>query len=459
MEQPQQRLFSNKQLWMLIIPLILENNLGILVGMVDGIMVSSVGEAAISAVSLVANISRVILYLFSALAAGGAIVTSQFLGAKCKEDARHSAGQLMTMAVGVSVVLSGLLLIFRRQILLLFFGQIEADVLEAAVVYFSYSAYSYPFLALYNGCAAIMRTRGNSKVSLYVSLLRNVVNVAGNALCIYGLKMGVEGVAIPTAISRVVGAVVMLAIVMRSDPSLRPRMEDIFHIQPKLMGRMLRVGLPTAFESSAFQLGKVLTLGMISGFGTYQIAANSTANALTGFVVTCVASVRTASMTVIGQCVGARDETQLNYYFRKLFTIAYAIHGVVALLFLIFRYQLLGLYQNLSPETVELAAKLLSIHLCSAIFLYPVAFFIASPLRAVNDSSFPMILTIVTMVIFRLGLGRILCVELEWGAVGVWVAMVVDWAVRGICLVTRWRSGVWKKKCNLTPLPQAKAQN
>jgi len=459
MEQPRQRLFSNKQLFMLIIPLLLENNLAILVGMVDGIMVSSVGEAAISAVSLVTNISRVILYLFSALAAGGAIVTSQFLGAKRTEDARHSAGQLVTMAVGVSIVLSGLLLIFCRQLLTLFFGQIEADVMEAAVVYFSYSTYSYPFLALYNGCAAIMRSRGNSKVALYVSLLRNVVNIAGNALCIYGLGMGVEGVAIPTAISRLVGALVMLAIVLRSGQSLRPRLEDFLRIDPKLMGRMLRVGLPTALESSAFQMGKVLTLGMISGFGTYQIAANSTANALIGFVVTCVASVRTASMTVIGQCVGARDEEQLRYYFRKLFTIAYAIHGVVALLFLLFRYQLLGLYQNLSPDTVELAANLMCIHLGSAIALYPVAFFIASPLRAVNDSAFPMLVTIASMTVFRLALAQILCVELEWGAVGVWVAMIVDWVCRAICLVARWRSGVWKKKCDLTPVPQTKPTN
>ena len=456
MEQPRQRLFSNKQLFALIIPLILENNLAILVGMVDGIMVSSVGEAAISAVSLVGNISRVILYLFSALAAGGAIVTSQFVGAKRLEDARHSAGQLVTMAVGVAAIMTAICIPFSRQILSLFFGHVDAEVMDAAVTYFFYCALSYPFLGLYNGCAAIMRSRGNSKVALYVSLLRNVINIAGNALCIFGLGMGVEGVAIPTAISRVVGSLVMLLIVLKNGQSLRPRISDFIRIDPKLMGRMLKVGLPTAFESSAFQLGRVLTLSMISGFGTYQIAANSTANALIGFVVTSMASVRTASMTVIGQSVGAKDEEQVHYYFKKLLKLAYIIHGVMAALFLIFRYPLLGLYQNLSPQTVELASKLMCIHLGCAIFLYPIAFFIASPLRAVNDSAFPMIVTIASMIVFRLTLARILCVELEWGAVGVWWAMIVDWVCRAICLVTRWRSGAWKKKCDLAPAPQAK---
>ena len=223
MELPRQQLFSNKKLVALILPLFLEQMLGTLVGMVDGIMVSSVGESAISAVSLVGNISAVMLNLFAALATGGSIVTSQLIGAGRKEDSRRSAGQVITMTVAVSAMLGLGCLLFSRPLLHLVFSDVEKQVMDDSVTYFFYDALSYPFLALCSAGAAIMRANGNSKVTFYVSMLRNAVNVAGNAICIYGLKMGVEGVAIPTALCRVVGAVAIMLVVMSKKQPLRPR--------------------------------------------------------------------------------------------------------------------------------------------------------------------------------------------------------------------------------------------
>ena len=321
--------------------------------------------------------------------------------------------------------------------------------MQASMTYFAYNALSFPFLAVCSAGAAVLRANGNSKVSFYVSLLRNAVNIGGNAICIYGLGMGVEGVAIPTALCRVVGAVVVMLVVMDKKQPIRPDWKDIFHISPRLMGRMARVGLPTALESSLFQLGRVFTLSMISSFGTYQIAANSTACALTNFSIIAITTTRIASLTVIGQCVGAHDDGQIKLNFRKLMIISYIAHAVFAIATVIFRIPLIHLYKKLEPKTVELTAELLCIHLIPAIFLYPLSFFITGPLRAGNDSAFPMWVSILSMAIFRLSLAQILCVELEMGAPGVWYAMLVDWVCRSICFTWRWYSGAWKKKCGL----------
>lgn len=458
MEQPRQRLFTTKSLILLLIPIIAEQMLTTLVGMVDGIMVSSVGEVAISAVSLVNNISGVMINLLTALTVGGSIVTSQLIGARKEREACRSAGQIITMSIGVSALLSAVCLILNRSLLRLFFGNVETAVLDDAVVYFAYNAISYPFLALCSAGGAIMRAKGNSRTMFYISLIRNAINIVGNAICINVLEMGVEGVAIPTALSRLIGAVITMVIVMRKDQPLRPSVSDIIHVNPKLMGKMLRVGLPTGIENSLFQLGRVMTLSMISSFGTVQIAANSTANALTGVVITITTAIRTGSMNIIGQCVGAQDEKQIKENYKKLTLMCYIANGTASVMMILLRNTLVGLYTGLSPEAAKLAAELMCICLGFGIPLYPLSFLTTGPLRATNDSAFPMWVSILSMVIFRLTLAQILCMELGWGAKGVWYAMVVDWVCRSICFTWRWHSGVWKKKCNLYKAAPVSAQ-
>lgn len=451
MEQPRRCLFTTRSLILLVLPIIAEQLLAQLVGMVDGIMVSSVGEVAISAVSLVTNFSGVMINLLAALCSGGCIVTSQFIGAGKETQARRSAGQVITMAVLVSTALCTACLIFNRQLLSLFFGSVEEAVLDDAVIYFIYDALSYPFLAVCSAGGAIMRSKGNTKVMFYISILRNIVNIVGNALCIFVLKMGVAGVAIPTALSRVVGAGVTMLIVMRKDQTLRPSFSDILHINRKLMGKMLRVGLPTAVENSLFQLGRLMTLSMISGFGTVQIAANSTANALVGLVVTFSTAMRLGAMTVIGQCVGAQDEKQIRVNHNKFMIMGYISIGIAGSTLLLLRHQAVGLYTGLSPEAAQLATDLIRTHMIASLFLYTPSFLITASLRAANDGAFSMWVSILSMAFFRLTLAQILCVNLGWGAMGVWYAMIVDWICRSTCFVWRWYGGAWKKKCGLAP--------
>jgi len=464
MTQSEKPLFSNRRLFTIILPLLLEQYLAILVGMADTVMVSSVGEHAVSGVSLVNNISAVMLNLFTALAAGGGIVTSQFLGAKRSDDAQRSTGQVITMSLGISLIIMSLCLVFSKPLLKLFFGGITEKTMNAASTYFFYNALSFPFLALYSAFSAILRADGNTKTAFYVSMLRNVTNIGGNALCVYGLKMGVAGVAIPTAFSRLVGAACMAFAVSKGHYPLRPRATDIIRINPKLMGRMLKVGLPTAVENSIFQLGRVITLSMITmvpvaaGLAPdYQTAANSTAGTLSNFTVATITALSVAGMTVVGQCIGAQDFRQTQKNVKKLLFLGYAGQIVMNTFLLIFRYPLIHIFQNLSEETIELSADLLCIHLPCAMLIYPLAFLLPSFLRAASDSAFPMYASIASMAIFRLSLAWVLCVNLGWGAKGVWWAMIADWLCRSILFSARWLSGAWKKKFKLDDKKEGKS--
>ncbi len=444
MEVKQERLFTNGQLLTLFWPLIIETALAVLVGMADTVMVSSVGEAAISGVSLVDMINMLIFTVFSALATGGSVITSQRLGAKEPEQAAQSAGQLVSLSAVLGVAVMAFCLACSRGMLRLLFGSIEEDVMAAALLYFVITALSYPFLALYNAGAAIFRSVGNSAVSMRVSVLVNLINFCGNAFCIFVLHRGVEGVAIPTLLSRVVGAAVMLSLCARQDAPLRITASSVFHWQGAMIRRILYIGIPSALENSLFQLGRVLVVSMISLHGTVHISANAVANNLDGMGCIIGNAMCLAMITVVGRCIGAGDPDQAVYYTKKIILWDYLAQGTSNLLILIFLNPLLGVY-TLSDETRQLAWLLVMIHAGMGILLWPVGFVLPNALRAANDVRFTMTASVVSMAVWRIGFSYILCVRLGWGAVGVWVAMLLDWVCRTICFVSRFATGAWRR--------------
>ncbi|MGM9660127.1 MAG: MATE family efflux transporter [Faecousia sp.] len=440
------RLFSNQRLVRLIIPLVIEQGLTILVGMCDGVMVSSVGEAAISGVSLVDMINAVILVLFAALATGGAVVTSQLLGARQQEKARQSAGQLVVMAGGLGVAAMALCLIFARGLLRLFFGSIDQAVMDAGLIYLRITALSFPFIALYNAGAAIFRSTGNSKVSMQVSLLMNAINVAGNALCIFVLKMGVAGVAVPTLVSRAVAAVLILALASDRKQELYLERKALHPIDHKMMGKILGIGIPSACENSFFQFGRLIVVSMIALFGTTQTSANAVANTLDSVGIVIGQAMGLAMVTVVGQSVGAGDKEQACYYVKKLMLWSYLLLGICNALIILFVNQLIGLYSSLTPETVALTRTLVWTHASFAIILWSASFVLPNALRAANDVKFTMWVGIGSMVMFRILGSWILCVHLGWGAIGVWIAMILDWVCRVSFFLARTLSGKWLAK-------------
>ena len=438
------RLFSGRDLKRLIAPLIIEQILAVLVGMADVVMVSSAGEAAVSGVSLVDMVNVLLINIFAALATGGAVVASQFLGAGRRDRACQSANQLVAVTACIALAIMGLVLALKGPLLRLLFGSIDQDVMDSALLYLEISAYAYPFIACYNACAALFRSMNNSRMTMVVSAGMNILNIAGNALCIYGLGMGVAGVALPSLVSRALAAVVMLLLLSRKSSVIFIRLREIFQVDWQMIRRILYIGIPSALENSMFQLGRVLVVSIISGFGTVQIAANTVANNLDALGCIPGQAMNLAMITVVGQCVGAGDYSQAVYYTKKLLKWTYAIMALVCGGILISMPLLMGLY-NLSDETRALASTLVWIHNGIAILLWPASFTLPNAMRAANDVRFTMATSIFSMWMFRILFSWIFGGMLQWGAVGVWVAMVLDWIFRTALNIWRFRSGKWQK--------------
>ena len=441
------RLFSKKDLRKLIIPLILEQTLAITVGMADTMMISSAGEAAVSGVSLVDMFNNLIISVLAALATGGAVVTSQCIGAGRREEACRSARQLVFTEAAITIGISVLVLLFHRQILGLFFGQIEADVMQNAIIYLIISVFSFPLLAVYDSCAALYRSMGNAQITLKISLLMNVINVVGNAIGVYVLKLGVAGVAIQSLVSRGVAGVVLFTLLHNPD-NLVFLTRGKFKVDATIVKRILFIGIPSGIENGIFQLGRVLVVSIIAAFGTSQIAANGVANSLDSMGCIVGQAMSLAMITVIGRCVGAGEEGQVRYYTKKLLGETYFYTAVINSIILLLLPWILQIY-GLGEETTRLSYILVMIHDGMAIFLWPASFVLPNMHRDCNDLKYTMVVSIFSMITFRIGFSYVFGVHMGWMAVGVWAAMVIDWVFRVLCFVGRYLAGTWRKKCGL----------
>ena len=436
-------LFSNRELANLIGPLVIEQLLAVFVGMADSIMVANVGEAAVSGVSLVDNIMILIINIFAALATGGAVVAGQYIGRKDEKSACKAATQLAWF-VSLSAVAIMILVYFGKDIILnQVFGHITAEVKGHADIYLLIVTASIPFIALYNGGAAIFRAMGNSQVSMRVSLLMNAINVTGNAILVFGLRIGTAGVAIPTLISRMAAAIVITVLLCNQTRILHIERTLKIRFDGRMIRKILAIGVPNGLENSMFQLGKILVLSLVSTFGTYAIAANAVSNAIALFQILPGMAISLAITTVISQCVGANDYEQVRYYLKKLLAIIYvAMVGTVALIFL--ALPLILKAYNLSDQTAAAATNIIHFHGISAMIIWPLSFALPAAYRAAGDAKACMYTSIVSMWIFRIGFSYLVGKYMGLGVFGVWVAMVIDWVVRAICFIIRYFNGKWK---------------
>lgn len=447
-------MFSKKDLQKLIIPLIIEQLLGISVGMFDTIMISSLGESAVSGVSLVDMLNVLMINIFAALATGGAVICAYELGkikklmeqdTSVKNDfpgARSAAKQLLIVLLIASILVAGLALFFRVGLLRLCFGAIEDDVMANALTYFVISAISYPFIAIYNGLAALFRTMGNSKITMIASFFMNLLNICGNALFIYVFNWGVAGAAWSTTISRFLGMLLLFVIISNKNHEIYINLREKFRLDFHVMKKILGIGIPGSLENSVFQLGRILVISMIAGFGTAQVAANAVANNLDSLGCIPGQALGLAVVTVVGQCIGAGDYDSARQYEQKLLKFAYLSMAVVNILILVSLPLSLKLY-NLTKETLELAAILVILHDGFAMIFWPTAFVLPNALRAAQDVRFTMVVSIFSMIAFRIFFSWVIGVRFGMGIIGVWIAMIIDWVFRGGLFIWRVRSGRW----------------
>ncbi len=438
-------LFSKQDLRKIIVPLLIEQALAVTVGMLDTVMVASAGEAAVSGVSLVDTLNLLLIYVFSALAGGGAIVISQLLGKGVKETAQEASRQLVLVVAAAAVFLTLIAVGLRKPLLNWIYGSIDAEVMANARIYFLFTALSYPFLGIYNACAAIFRAAGNSKISMTTSLMMNGINVAGNALLIFVFHMGAAGAAIATLFARIVGAGFML-LRIRS-PKANLRIVGLLKIRPEwsLIKRICWIGVPNGIENGMFQFGKVLTQSLVSGFGTVQIAANAAASSLASLQYVPGQAISLAMVVVVGRCVGAGEKEQAKRYTKVLLGSTYGMILLVSVIMCLFAKNLAGLY-NLSGDGIALAVQIIICHSLCISTIWPLAFPLPNAFRAASDVRYTMVLSVFSMWVFRVGLSVVFGKMLGMGVMGVWLAMFCDWLFRAVVFVIRFYNGKWLTK-------------
>ena len=434
--------FSRQDLQRLIIPLVVEQLLAITVGLFDSVMVSHVGEAAISAVSLVDTVNVLLVNAFSALATGGAVIAGQYLGRREPRKAGHSGQQLLLFMGEASLLIMLLFYLGKGFVLHVVFGQVEPDVAAYANTYYMIVEASTPFLAIYSAGAALFRVMGNSKISMWVSLAMNAINVAGNALLIFGLHMGVEGVAIPTLVSRAFAAVAMVVLLQRKDLPLRASRFTFRHDR-YVVKNILRFGVPNGMESSMFQLGKILLLSTVSMLGTASVAANAIGNTVCSFQCVPGMALGLAIVTVVSRCVGAGDYEKARLYTKKLMKSAYLYMTAIIVLTLAALPLILKLY-NVSPEAEAYARQIVWMHGLVGIAIWVPAFTLPQALRAAGDTRFTMVVSTVSMWTMRVGLGILLGRFWGFGVLGIWMSMFVDWLLRAAFFLPRFHGHKWE---------------
>lgn len=440
------RFFTNRQLIVLIIPLIMQLVLDLVVGMVDTVMVSSVGESAISGVSLVDTVMQLIIYIFAAMASGGAVVAGQYLGKRNKERAREAVKELVYINFILGLIIMTTIMLLSNWLLHGVFGEITDEVAFHGQRYLRMVVFSIPAIAVYEAGAASFRTMSNSKITMLLSLLMNVVNCFGNALFIYYFSLGTRGAALSTVISRWLAAVIIISLLL--NPKLELYIKNLWKIrfEFKVVKQILSMGVPVGIENGIFQLGKIALLGLVASFGTAAIAANAVTQTLSSIQVIPGLAIQLAIITVISRCVGAEDYEQAKYYNKKLLLATYVIITIISLSLFLGLSVILSFY-NLSPETTELTRSMFMYHMVGAVFLWPLAFDLPASLRAAGDVKFPMIISVLSMWAFRLGGAYFLARNLGMGAVGVWASMALfDWGFRALVYSIRWRGGKWKLK-------------
>jgi putative MATE family efflux protein len=428
----------------LIIPVVIEQALALTVGMVDAMMVSAASEAAMAGVSLTDTIAILLINIFSSFASGGAILIGQLYGAGDTAKTRRASSQLVYVAFFLSVLITAVCLALNKQILALVYGKIDVSVMFSASSYFYVTALSYPFIALFNSSAALLRITGNTRSPMLISLAMNALNIAGNALFIYGLHWGAFGAGLSTTIARTLAGLTMLFMLRDKKLSICVRSYKFWKLDWFVIKRLLHFGIPSGLENSIFQLGKIALSGLVSTLGTAAIAANSVINNIGGLQVLPGQAMSSVMMTVISQCVGAGEIGQAKRYFKRLMCMTYAGMLVFAVGMYLLRAQLLGLY-NISEETFALASKIMLIHSFGAGLLWTISFLPSTAVRSAGDVVYPMVIAIVSMMLWRVGIGYLLVYTTNLGIYGVYIGILVDWAFRGATYMRRYMKGRWTR--------------
>ncbi len=474
-EKRRYTLFTGKQLFWLIVPIVIEQIFSTSLGFFDSILVSNIHAAeavrsnASNAVGNVDYINNLIIQLFSAFATGGSIVTSQALGAGDNDLANKLAKQLLMLVICVALGVAGLCLLLNRPIIRLFYGHVDPTTFGYQQTYFYVTALSFPFIGLFNACAALLRAQRKSLVTMTSAAISCGVNVALDALFMYVLNLGVLGAGLATLFCRAVPALFMLTLLGREGNLVRVRLWGPFRFDGAMLRRILRIAIPSGVESALFQLGKLMTNTFVNA-GVYATGAksltalneagetisvniqangNAIANQINNFASVVGGGVGTSCLTVIGQSVGSGDLGQVKHYMRRMFLISYLANGLCVGLILSLVPVISQLY-GYTAEAKAIGQSCLYLCLMFQFFTYPLSFTTPGILKATSDVKYVMYCAVFSMFVMRVGLAFLLTTDRipglpQLGAMGYWIGMCSDWVLRSVLFLSRLLSGRWKK--------------
>jgi len=441
----ERQLFTDDRLKAMIIPLVIEQLLQMIVGLADTMMVSYAGEAVVAGVGLDTMIYTIFIYLFTAIAAGGSVVVSQYIGSKNRKSANLAASQIYTLAGLLSLICTFLMLLFGSSLLQTMYPSTEPATMSACKTYMWIVALSFPANALYNAGAAIYRSMGRTNVTMRVSLVANVINVIGNAIGIFVLHAGAAGVAWPTTISWYVAAIVMTGMCFRKEGDVNLEWKSIRRLNFQMDRLILGVAIPNSIENTLFQAAKVVLGMLVATFGTSQIAANSTGQTFWSLAACMGVSMGSVFITVIGQCIGAGDTEAAEWYIRKLTRLSLLLAIIWNAIVMALTPLLLPLY-SLGDDTKRLILIIVAIHNIFSAFVQPFSGPLSSGLRAAGDVQFTMWASIFSTVVCRTILSFIMAKWMRMGVIGIALAMGLDWCIKALLDIWRFNSGKWKEK-------------
>ena len=435
-------MFSTKELWMLLIPIMVEQMLNSLMGMADTMMVSNVGSVAMSAVSLVDSINTLVIQVFAALATGAAIICSHYLGKGDERGANKAARQIFLTVIVISLTITAGGLIFCRPLLRLIFGAVEPAVMEDSIIYFLITASSYPFIALFNAGGAFYRAGGNSKFPMKISIISNVLNIIGNAVLIFGCNMGVAGAAISTLVSRAFCAIVVLYFLRK--PKQKIVLNQYHTIRPDfpLIGKVLAIGIPAGVENGMFQFGKLAIQSTVSTLGTQAIAAQAMTVIFENVNGIAAIAVGIGLMTVAGQAFGAGRKEEAVYYIKKISIAAEVVLIATCLLMFGLTYPI-TYFGGMEPESAKLCIFMVTCITIVKPIVWIMAFIPPYGFRAAGDARFTMTTSMLCMWFCRVVLAMVLARVFHMGPIAVWIGMFTDWTIRGIIYTIRFKNRKW----------------
>lgn len=443
-EFPDGYLFSKRKIWKLILPLIVEQVLIVLVGIVDTLMVSGLGEAAISGIALVTTYGNLVNAVITSLATGGAVVVSQMLGRNERENAGEVAWLTGIFVLMLSMICMIIGLFCKDFLLILLYGEVEEKVLYYGREYLIYIAISFPMLAVYAVGAAVCRSENKTATTMVISIVSNAVNIAGNIILIYGFHMGAGGAGLATMMSRLVAAVLVMI------PLFHPGNEICLLQKGNPLGKgfaakIWHVSLPTGVENVINQLGRIVIQRIVAVFGTVGIAANSVTNTISLFADMFGLAIGLGILTIVGNAYGAGRYEELRAYLKYLRKMTMMIMAPTSMILLLFLQPIVGWF-HLSPEAEEITITVLRYYYVIIIIAWFPSWVLPNGLRAADDVNYTMAVSLGSLVMIRLFMSYLFAVVMHFGVVGVWMAMMVDWGVRGLFYELRLFSRRWKLK-------------